>query len=203
MQRDPLGYLDGLNLHQYVGSDPLGNGDPLGLELHDTATQMIINRDKRARSSSSSGGSARSTAGLTMWELAKWDIARVFLEHTGGIRITYLDRVGNNIGGRRLPSQWVGDIIIMTGTRRHVKPAGPGWTVGGKTATTATIFQKRALRRALGLTILSARIVGKFFIVVTIIDGAYAVVIIPVAFVQEAIGDRDGNGEGDGGSIDV
>ena len=30
LQRDPLGYVDGANLHEYVGSDPLGWIDPLG-----------------------------------------------------------------------------------------------------------------------------------------------------------------------------
>ena|GEM_PF-5075860 len=32
LQRDPLGYVDGANLHEYVASDPLGWIDSLGLE---------------------------------------------------------------------------------------------------------------------------------------------------------------------------
>ena len=32
MQRDPIGYQDGMNLYEYVGSDPLSLTDPLGTE---------------------------------------------------------------------------------------------------------------------------------------------------------------------------
>ncbi len=31
MQRDPEGYIDGMNLYEYVGGDPLSAADPLGL----------------------------------------------------------------------------------------------------------------------------------------------------------------------------
>ena len=34
MQRDPLGYVDGVSLYQYVGSHPTMLGDPLGLAPH-------------------------------------------------------------------------------------------------------------------------------------------------------------------------
>jgi len=30
LQRDPLGYIDSLNLHEYLGSNPITNVDPLG-----------------------------------------------------------------------------------------------------------------------------------------------------------------------------
>jgi|GEM_PF-2689364 len=32
ISRDPIGYLDGINLYQYVGSDPISHTDPLGLQ---------------------------------------------------------------------------------------------------------------------------------------------------------------------------
>ncbi|MDJ0731221.1 MAG: RHS repeat-associated core domain-containing protein [Crocosphaera sp.] len=31
ISRDPLGYLDGMNLYEYVGSNPINSVDPLGL----------------------------------------------------------------------------------------------------------------------------------------------------------------------------
>ncbi len=35
LQRDPLGYVDGMSLYEYVGGDPAGSLDPLGLEDED------------------------------------------------------------------------------------------------------------------------------------------------------------------------
>lgn len=35
---DPMGYLDGQNLFQFVGSEPVGKSDPLGLSSWDTST---------------------------------------------------------------------------------------------------------------------------------------------------------------------
>lgn len=35
LQRDPLGYFEGLNLYQYVGSNPIARSDPFGLKAKD------------------------------------------------------------------------------------------------------------------------------------------------------------------------
>jgi RHS repeat-associated protein len=41
--QDPLGYVDGMNGYEYVGSSPIGARDPLGLEeLSDTQLKTVL-----------------------------------------------------------------------------------------------------------------------------------------------------------------
>jgi len=50
MQRDPLGYVDGMNLMEYVGGNSVNWVDPFGLLLHDqNGNLIVILKDNRHR----------------------------------------------------------------------------------------------------------------------------------------------------------
>lgn len=47
LQRDPLGYVDGMSLYAYVGNDPAGAIDPMGLMEEDGAERSRLIRKAR------------------------------------------------------------------------------------------------------------------------------------------------------------
>ncbi len=55
---EPLGYVDGTNLYEYVGSDPLGATDPMGLATEPTTqpTTQLTSVEERYRAGQYEGG---------------------------------------------------------------------------------------------------------------------------------------------------
>jgi RHS repeat-associated protein len=56
MQTDPIGYGDGINWYNYVGSDPINYSDPLGLEDSRGPDIIVTARTFYARVVSTDGG---------------------------------------------------------------------------------------------------------------------------------------------------
>jgi RHS repeat-associated protein len=124
--------------------------------------------------------------GLDFWGT----VGGIFLDVTGGRGRTYLDRVGDNIAGRRLPSQVVIDAVVVGAAARVPKKPGPNRgsfrriTRKGP-ASTKSIWQTRRVRRITGTTIRGGMRIGFAATCARLVDGAGAIYNIGAAAYEE------------------
>jgi len=148
MQRDLLGYVDGLTLYSLVGSRPTNYFDPLGLHYW-PPNPFEEYRWPHA-------GEAAGTSGGALVPLY------VFLFVTGGQGETFLDRMGWYIDQHQL-SRWLDSVIAAGGFRIEKVIKHPG-----KPGTTSIWTKLR-----FGWSARSGMQLGKFFVPFTFFFGGY------------------------------
>ena len=156
LQRDPMGYQDGMNLYEYLGNKPLGRTDPTGTDFIAVADRKVkktagifwhyaIMYWSSTESISKGGGELNHRKGYTAEEVSRLVCGGKLLKsvellaRTGwkvwGTRSTYNPFSSARVWGKK--GVWISEIVFATKGTYRIMPVYEGGSSFDKTAVEA------------------------------------------------------------------